>query len=119
MLVDRVDGITKKVHCKFPEEPFHRIKAGNPSSWYGEISDTMGGLYGTQACLESETFGGVLGDPSYNPQENIHNRFKVAVLLRKMYDLLKWIVEMFRQNLKAESDTVELFKPARSTLAIA
>lgn len=112
-------GLPEDGCCEFPPNPFPKINPTNPVSWYGEISNAIGGLYGTQACLESETTGGILGDPSYNPQANIHKRFQVAALLRRFYDLLKWIVEIFRQNLQAEKDTIELFKPARSTVAIA
>lgn len=100
-------------HCKFPENPFLKIQPGNPYSWYGEISKFMSGLLGTQACLEAESTAGILGAPGYNPQENIHNRFKVSVLLGMMYDKLKWVVEMAKQLKEALKDTFDLAKPAR------
>lgn len=99
--------------CKFPKNPFEDINPGNPSSWYNGVSKLISGLLRTMNCLEAKTTRGILGDPSYNPQEDIHNRFKVNALLGRMYTLLQWINQMTKQNQEALKDTFDLAKPAR------
>jgi len=101
-------------HNLFPPNPFRDIDPGNPSSWYSAVSGFMSGLFGTRAGLEAESTNGILSDdPSYNPQANIHNKFKVSALLGRMYTLLPWIIQMFKQNLAAEKDTHNAALPAR------
>ena len=99
--------------CKLPQNPFVNANPKNPMSMYGAASNYISSLLGTQACLESDTTAGVLGAQGYNPQENIHKRFQVAALLRRMYDFMEYMIEQTKEMLKALKDTHQLAFPAK------
>ena len=100
--------------CEFPKSPFEDINPSNSSSWYTNISKFMSGLLRTEACLENGNFNGIVNDdPNFNPQSYLGNKFKITILLTKMYDLLKAAAEKAKLNKEAEKETSPLALAAK------
>ena len=95
--------------CELPENPFPQINPSNPSSWYKGISNFMSGLFSAQACTEEELTNSILNPNSNaNPNSLIFKKFQISALLGRMYDLLKWAIEMAKQNKEAQKSLNEL-----------
>lgn len=95
--------------CELPENPFPKINASNPSSWYNGITKFMSGLFSAQACTEKELADSILNpNANIDPNKSIFKKFQISALLGRMYDLLKWVVEMAEQNREAQKSLNEL-----------
>lgn len=86
---------------------------GNPSSWYAGITDGLTGSQMWEADTERRLVDGILGDPSCDPNMLRHQKFQAIAFMGKMYDLLKFAVELGKQNKEAEKDTMDLIKGAK------
>ena len=87
---------------------------GNPSSWYEGVTQ---GISSSQMWLrdieKGLTDGIIFGDPSIDPNMFRHQKFQAIAFMSKMYDLLKFAVELGKANKEAEKDTTDLFTRAK------
>ena len=92
--------------CEIPKDPF-KDASSNPFDLYARASNYISRLLGAETCVENGFTNSILTGQG-NPNFLMIAKFKIMALLGRMYDYLKYLVQVAKADKEATKDAYQV-----------